>query len=80
MSKPWQPFADPWEVFYWGRAEYVASYTDLMNAFGTDWAAGEEHWHQVGTCRIASGGERSRVRRLSFFKNGNSRPRRAYVA
>ena len=60
MSKPWQPFYILWEGSYVGGTEYVASYTDLMNAFGAvgerdagiyGWGihgAGIEHYFQHG--------------------------------
>ena len=45
MSNPWQP--QPWDYGPFGL-EYIASYTDLMNAFGTNGAAGEAHYWQTG--------------------------------
>ena len=48
MSKPWQPFVHPWVGGYVGGVEYVASYTDLMNAFGANYGAGINHYLQHG--------------------------------
>lgn len=45
MSNPWAP--QPWDYGPFGL-EYIASYTDLMNAFGTNGTAGEAHYWQTG--------------------------------
>jgi len=43
MSKPYGPAL--WEFI---PLDYVASYTDLMNAFGANGAAGDSHYRQHG--------------------------------
>ena len=50
MSKPWNPSVSwgGWWDFGTLPLDYVASYTDLMNAFGANSAAGHTHYVQNG--------------------------------
>lgn len=46
MTPP-TPLPPKWDYGFVGL-EYVESYTDLMNAFGADWLAGDNHARQFG--------------------------------